>query len=934
MKRLSRLLRPARAAALLYVSAFASLCAQGPAVRLTQPITGGSATVLVNSRPPRSLGSTDLGALSPDTPVKGITLVFSRTAAQQTALDALLAAQANPASPQYHKWLTPESFAAQFGVDDADIATVENWLQAQGFSVDSVARSRDRISFSGSAAQVHQAFGTELHRYGAGSETHFAPSSDLSLPAALAPMVTAVLHLSDYRPRANLRFPVARPQYTSSVSGNNYLDPLDVATQYNVNPLYKSGYNGTGQSIAVIGQSWIDLTDVQHFHTALGISTTSNPTLVLMPGTGVSQISPGDEAESDLDVEYSSSMAPGANVYFVYTGNNPNYGAFDALTYAITEDIAPIVGVSYGDCELNFSPSDLNSFTSLASQANSQGQTVISAAGDDGSTTCYGITGLTTTQQQTPSVNVPSNLPTVTGIGGLQLAAGTYDVGTTQYFAAASGSDNYGSLLTYVPETVWNEDPLGNGISSGGGGTSVIVPRPSWQSGVPGIPAGNYRLEPDISLQASIGSPGYLLCTTDPTVDSSSCSNGLRDAAGDLNTAGGTSFGAPIFAGMLAVLEQAKNEPALGNVNPTLYALASSSTTYASAFHDITTGGNQCSAGTTYCSPAGAAVYAATTGYDEASGLGSLNLANLVAAWPSTGTSSLLATTVTVSTTTATIIGGASQQVTVTINAASGTTPPTGTVDLLLDGTVINSALPLTGGTATASYTAPTATGTHVLTAVYIGDGTYSHSTGTTTFNIGNPDATGTFTLAAANTTLLLNSSASTNVIVTPATGYTGTVGFTLTSSSSLSICYGINNAVAYQGGPVTTTLTLGEGTACTAAAARIGSGGMVMAKHTVVSRNSQPQNPWRRSSLPVALAGLLLGAFTLRGRSRRLQSLLGVLVLLTLGLGLSGCGSSNGATTTGGTTTGVQTITVSLTGTDTVNTAISNSTSFTLTVN
>ncbi len=936
MKRLSRLLRPV-GAAVLFVSGFASfgsLSAQGSAPRLTQPITGESRTVLANSRPPRALPANDAGAVSPDTPLQGITLVLSRTSAQQSAINTLLTAQSDPASPLYHQWLTPEQFAARFGVADADLATVETWLQGQGFAVNRVARSRDRITFSGTAGQVAAAFGTELHNYRSGSETHFAPSSDLSLPSALAPMVTTVLNLSSFRLEPSLRIPPPRPQYTSSVSGAYHLDPLDIATQYNVNAVYKAGYNGAGQSIAIAGQSWITIADVQKFSTALGLSTINTPNLVLMPGSGVSGIQLGDEGESDLDVEYSGAMAPGAKIFFVYTGDNTTYGAFDALSYAIEEDLAPIVSLSYGACELDYSPTDLTSFSNEGDQANLQGQTLITAAGDNGSTGCYGDTNLTTAQSETPAVSVPADLPSFTGIGGLQMAAGTFTAGNTQYFQSANGSDNYSSLLSYVPEVIWNEDSTG-GLSSGGGGTSVAVPRPTWQAGVPGISAGAYRLVPDLSLQASGGSPGYLLCSSDASIYVSglntSCSNGLRDANGNLTLAGGTSFGAPIFAGMLAVLNQAVHAAGQGNINPTLYGLAASSTTYASAFHDITGGTNACTAGANFCSAAGEAVYSAAAGYDEASGLGSINFANLVAAWPTSQASALLPSYTSISLTGGTTTAGSSQQAIVTVSG-TGTTP-TGTVTLLLDGNTV-ATVTLTSGTGTASYTAPTANGTHALVAIYSGDTLYASSTGTVPFTLGSTEATGSFNLAAANTSLLVNGSGVTTISVTPSGGYTGDVTFSLTASSSLAICFTANDVSAYKGAPITTQLTLAEGTPCTGASARIGTGAAFRrVPGTGVSRLSPP--PAAKSwPAPVALAGLLLGAFAFRKRSRSLPALFSCLALLAFGLGLSGCGGSNGnagSTTIGGTP---QTVTVTLVGTDSVNTAIANSTTFTLTVN
>ena len=200
----------------------------------------------------------------------------------------------------------------------------------------------------------------------------------------------------------------------------------------------------------------------------------------------------------------------------------------------------------------------------------------------------------------------------------------------------------------------WNDTAFdianGGGLSSGGGGVSNLFAKPSWQAGVPGIPADAHRDVPDISLDASADHDGYLFCTevvlqgTGATTPS--CTNGFRisdpgfsDDQG-LSIVGGTSVSAPAFAGMLAAIEQ-KLGTRLGNINPDLYTLASNSTTYASAFHDITVGNNivPCTAGTPAnappdeCPSSGQFGYSAATGYDQATGLGSVDGNNLATAF-------------------------------------------------------------------------------------------------------------------------------------------------------------------------------------------------------------------------------------------------------------------------------------------------------------
>ena len=955
MKQSKRLLRPLRSICSLGAAVLSSLglaaAAQTPAltapVRLTAPISNDARAVLAGSHPPRAIAANDLGALPATTAVNGITLVFNRTAAQEAAIQALLVAQKNPASPQYQQWLTPEGYGAQFGVSNADLNTVESWLTGQGFTGLSVSRSRDRITFSGTAAQVNIAFGTELHQYRAtttalngtattSAKPDYAPVSDLSLPAALQPVVLAVQHLATFRPRPHLRLnTTAQPAYTSSETQNHYLTPPDLATMYDVASTYSSGINGAGQTIAIAGQTYIQTSDVAHFQSAAGLPA-NLPTLFLVPNSGGSAIYTGDEAESDLDVEYSLGMARGANVILVYVGDSVNLGVFDAMTYAVTDDIAPIISISYGDCELDNAASDIASYNNTTTEAAVQGQTVITSAGDSGSTTCFGDTYLSLAQQETPSVDVIADLPNVTGIGGLQMQAGTFTTGNTQYFAAATGSDNISSLLSYVPETVWNEDAT-NELLSGGGGTSITIARPTWQTGVPGIPAGSYRLVPDIALQASTASPGYLYCTSDPTsfasTQTSSCTSGFRDSAtGLLTVAGGTSFGAPSFAGMLAVLNQAKHITRQGNINPTLYSLASNSATYASAFHDITTGNNACDVSeASLCNLAFATDYTAGTGYDEASGLGSIDLGQLIAAWPNSTGSTLAATTTTITAATLTPAAGATDALTINVISTTAGTP-TGSISISVDGGTPTT-VALAAGVASYTFPGTTTGGSHVVTTTYSGDGTFAPSIGTITLTLaGTSVPGGSFSFTATNVTAPANSTGNSTITLTPASGYNGSVNFTISTTLPANTCYSVTPIVNSTTVPPIPqyTLTIGNGASvCATGAFRKGPASALTSSH-IPSRT-----PWNAERTATVLAGLLAIGFASRRRSRRLPTLLAVaLFTLAVSFGLSGCGGSSATAVppaTGTTTTGTYTLT--LVGTDSVTASITSSTTFTLTL-
>jgi hypothetical protein len=948
MKQLRRIVRPFLVLALL--SCFLSAFAQSPEPRLKGTITETARVVLPGSLTPRVRAAQDLGAVSSDMAVPGITLVFRRSAAQEATLQELLAAQQNTASPLYHQWLTPESFAARFGVADEDIAATEAWLIAHGFHIESVARSRDRISFSGRAAQVQGAFGTELHHYRVGGELHFAPASDLSLPAELASVTAAVLHLSDFRPKPNVKAQT-RPHLTSFPAQAHYLTPGDIETMYDLKPLTSNSFNGNGQQLAVVGQSYVYTTgtSVSTFLDMFDPFTQINT--VLVPGTGVEAISPADEGESEIDLEYSAAIAQKANIFLVYVGNDQNHDFFDALAYAITENIASVVSISYGVCESTLSQSELNQNNALYEEASAQGQTLVAAAGDSGSTACAYYTsaeGVTQAQQQALAVNFPASSPYVTAVGGTQMAAGTFGAGASSYWASASNTYNVSSLLSYVPEVVWNEDSAANGIAAGGGGASTYFPRPAWQNSFPGIPSGTYRLLPDIALQSSIASPGFLICLDEPTLQGtpvSTCVNGFQNSSGQYTTAGGTSFATPIFAGYLAILNQVQQVAGQGNINPVLYDLAANPTTYAAAFHDITSGTNACLPSAATCSAASESSYAATVGYDEATGLGSVDFNALSMAWPSSNKKNLQPSFVTLIVTNAVSTPGENDNIEIAVGTQNGpnATVPTGTVSVSVDGAVVDPSLALSTNpninmNGIYQLVTPATTGSHLIAVTYPGDATHSSATATTVVSVGNGLASGGMSLAAGNLTVANGSSGNTVVTVTPSGGYSGRVVWSLVFSSSsgtpLTACYDVDSL------PVnnvsTTQLTIGTGTACSSSLPAARGNFRPLGRHAVANGESQTER--RIPSATVVYAGLLLCGLLAAGRRRkRLPQLLAIVFLTAAGMGLTGCGGGGGGNNTGTSSTppsSTTNYTITLTGTDSVNTAITASTTFTLTVN
>ncbi|HTN53605.1 MAG TPA: protease pro-enzyme activation domain-containing protein [Anaeromyxobacter sp.] len=654
----------------------------------------------------------DIGRLDPGIRLEGVTLVLRPSPERQAALEALLADQRDPASPRYHAWLTPEQFGERFGLAAADLGRVSAWLRSRGLAVTGVSRSRNQVSFGGSAGSIEAALRTELHRYAAGGAVHFANATAISLPTALAPLVAGVRNLDDFRPRPRVHRP-AEPAFTSSISGNHFLAPGDVATIYDVSALYAAGLDGSGESIAVVGQSALDPADVAAFRAAAGLAPNA-PQLVLVPSSGTSTVVAGDVEEASLDVEWSGAVARSARIVFVYTGNSASFNVWDALQYAVTNDVAPVISMSYGFCEQLTGSTTANVFRGWAQQANAQGQTISASAGDAGAADCESVGAATASHGL--AVDLPAALPEVTGVGGTTLSGDASNPGA---FWSATNGAGAGSALGYIPETVWNDTALEGVLAAGGGGASAFFPKPSWQVGS-GVPADGRRDVPDLSLAASAVHDGYLICVQ------GSCVSGFRAADSTLTVVGGTSAGAPSFAGMLALLDQATGGHGLGNVNPQLYALAQ---TTPGAFHPITSGSNivPCQPSSTDC-PAASPFqlgFAAGPGYDQAAGLGSVDAGALVAAW----TASLRAATQTTLSASATS-SPVGQDVTFTASVTSVApgAAPTGTVVFLSDAQPLGAEAALSGGQASITTGALPA-GVHAVTAAYSGDASHLPST-------------------------------------------------------------------------------------------------------------------------------------------------------------------------------------------------------------
>ena len=576
--------------------------AMAQADRITARINNNESVVLRGRVPRLANASNDAGPVESSLPIAGITLVLKPSTAQQAELDQLLLSQQDPKSPNYRHWLTPDQYASRFGASDGDVTKIGAWLESQGFAVDYVARGRNYITFSGAAQLVANAFHTQIHSYNVNGQMHYANATDPSIPAALSGLVSGVRGLHNFRLKP--RWKKAQPRLISG--GEQLVGPSDFATIYDVSPLYGEGIDGTGQKIAVVGQSAIVTSDISQFRTRTGLGA-ANLTQVLVPGSQNPGVSSGDEMESDLDVEWAGAVAKNATVVFVYSTD-----VWTSATYAIDHALAPVLSMSYGLCEQG-DLVDLNGMRATVQQANAEGMTFLAAAGDSGAADCDGLdNNPPAVAQGGLAVDAPASFPEVTGMGG------------TEFNEAGGSYWNHGAAAGYIPEIVWNDTALVGSLNSGGGGASVYFTQPPWQNGI--APNDGMRHVPDLSFPASDVVDPLFIYTSDRA-------SGTVGATG----VGGTSCGAPTMAGVVALLNQylvssgAVTQPGLGNINPTLYRLAQ---TQSSAFHDIVTGDNivPCASGSPNCTN-GTQGWAAGSGYDSASGLGSVDAFQLVHLW-------------------------------------------------------------------------------------------------------------------------------------------------------------------------------------------------------------------------------------------------------------------------------------------------------------
>jgi hypothetical protein len=802
---------------------------------------------LHGNRHPFARAQFDGGAAPAGLPFERMMLVLQRSPAQQAALDALLARQQDATSPYYHKWLTPAQFGQQFGPSDQDLQKITIWLGTHGFQVSRVSQGRTVIEFSGTAGQVQEAFHTAIRKYIVDGEEHWANESEPQIPAALAAVIAGVNTLHNFRktpmhhlageftrtPSGNVR-PV-QPLFTiSGCSGSCYaVGPSDFAAIYNVLPLWNaapSPIDGTGQTIAIVGETDINPQDVTDFRTLFGLPAANLNIIHDGPAPGI--LTDGEETEADLDVEWSGAVAKGATIDLVVSASTNSASGVDlSAQYIIDNNLAPVMSESYGLCELGLGTAGNQFYNQLWQQASAQGITVIVSSGDSGAAGCDDHNATAPSPAQSGlAVNGLASTPYDIAVGGTDFNDFT---NASTYWNSSNTSTTLASAKGYIPETTWNDtctnalfgtalgystnaetncsnSQLAHYVSTvgGSGGASncttsngsvascaVGYPKPSWQTGA-GVPNDNARDIPDVSLFASNGFEGsfYAICEADQT-SGHSCS-----ATGNFLGVGGTSASAPAFAGIMALVNQ-KTQTQQGNANYILYGMAAQQP---NAFNDVTAGtiATPCAKNTLNCTLSNGSDtygilsgYTAGAGYDLATGLGSVNANNLVNQWTSVtnglqGTSTTLALNPPASP----IPHGTAVPVNISVAPTQGGGTATGRVSLLASTGPDVADFTLNNG----SVSAPTNSlpgGSYTVSAHYAGDETFSASNSSPVSVTVSPEASVTTAIAltaAGNGSLAATATGPYGGIFLQATvqgqsgvgNATGTVNFTVDGQS------------------------------------------------------------------------------------------------------------------------------------------------------
>ncbi|MGB7102975.1 MAG: S53 family peptidase [Acidimicrobiales bacterium] len=519
---------------------------------------------------------------------KVITTSFDLALRQQHAgeLSSFIASLSNTASTNYHRFLTPREYAQRFGASAATVNAVRTYFQQYGLHVGALSAGHNVLHVTGTTTEIARAFDSPVETVslaGGVLDAHFTATA--SLPHALGRDVTAVAGLSTVAPEVtnvSLSHAVATAGTCVSAGPSSGTQPNSVggytlqqqAELYGLNTEWSTGNTGVGQTIGVYELATYNASDVATYTSCYSLSPSI--TSINVDG-GPTSTDNADNApdEATLDVEETAGLAPGADIE-VYQGTQNGSGPTDIYSEIASQDSATIITTSWGICEQDTDGSaqvEQPIFEEMAAQ----GQTVVAAAGDDGSSDCEDVQGGSTSAL---AVDDPSSQPYVTGVGGLTV-----------------------NDINPLSETVWNDDCTSQNCGAGGGGVSTLWSRPTWQV-APGINTATetMRMVPDLSVMAA-PSTGFIQYYTG--TGSGFCQHSCSGGWGGI---GGTSIGAPLVSSLLATAAQACGISRLGFVNPELYAMATT------GYVDVTTGTNDLY---------NVGEYSAGPGYDMASGLGS-----------------------------------------------------------------------------------------------------------------------------------------------------------------------------------------------------------------------------------------------------------------------------------------------------------------------
>ena len=723
-----------------------------------------------------------------------LTFILSRPPELQAAFEHLVADQQNPTSPRYHHWLAPGQIGEQYGPTGHDLSALTDWLVSQGLSVREVAASGIFIQVEGSAASISTALDTDLRYIESSAPPGVAPriaaTRNPAVPSAFGALVESIAGLSgeEAHPLHNVTgvsitdLSKRSAPRANAAPASHYITPNDFAQIYTINAVYNSGVDGTGQAVAIIGRSRVLAADITNF-AALASRPAQLPNVIVpSSGTDPGLTDDGDQAEATLDVDRVLGTAPGAHIDLVISSSLTG-GIETAAQFEVQTLLDPIMNVSFGACEAAVGLPYVRFWDALFTQAAAEGISAFVASGDAGAAGC-GNPNSTPVSNQSLGINALCASTNVTCVGGTEFA----DFADPEIYWGPTEGTGRESAFGYIPEGAWNEptETSSTGIATyvaaaTGGGSSTYIGRPSWQTG-PGVPNDNFRDVPDVSFSSSLHD-GYLICLTYAGFDCSS----------QIAVVGGTSAAAPSMAGIAALLNQ-RLGAAQGNLNPLLYQIASSSlqqNSATNAFHDVmpqTSGVALCEIGTpSMCNnstPApggltgGLAGYSLTTGYDLATGLGSINVNSLLTA----------ATTpipqgktpigdFTISSNPVSINASQTTQFFASLGPATAG-PITGTVQFFSNGSAIGSPVPVSSKQeAISDFLGFPAVGTYTITAVYSGDGNYATATSSPISLVVTtaPTATTTVTLSIASPTVALAGSDAFTVTVAPTSSSTKT---------------------------------------------------------------------------------------------------------------------------------------------------------------